>query len=518
MSWLKVLLFSNVALLVTSQSPQCSVPGECQGSDVIFEQDSESEIACLRLCQNTEDCAWYTYNVEKTNCLLLKNCGNIDSDHCTSCLSGESTCEAELQCSVQGLCMASLLWSTVFSLILKILSLNRESWIIRKNRFQRSTAGKLAKATTNACGTLSTLLKSCASYGRRVLPLMEIVRIVQAERGTANFPRVKILGILLSINKRTFISTSGKSRILVTGGQETPVSEVFSFDPGSTCEDFASLPSNIERAVGGLLAGGRVFICGGYSPADGYSNKCFVVGEDGEDDSLYTSVMEEVRSDAASLVLNGDTLWVTGGGTQDYQLDTTELVRPGRPTQRGPKIPYQYRGHCLVRLNETTAMLIGGSYAPGGYSGATYLYDIPTETWTDNCALNVGRFLHACGVAIDEADGAKIVVAAGGYAGLAYDNTEIWVEGSNEFVFGPRMPRQMFGAAAVDTPDGDVLVIGGYSDDQPLTSIYRFHCYNRNCQWTKTAQETRYPRHYSVALIADDLITTCSNDRKFWLE
>ncbi len=93
-----------------AQVHQCSIAGQCIQSDVIFELHKESERECLRECKSTSGCQWYTYNMDKTNCLLLKNCHvsdakvatifylflmsflfqDISTEECTSCVSGEA--------------------------------------------------------------------------------------------------------------------------------------------------------------------------------------------------------------------------------------------------------------------------------------------------------------------------------------------------------------------------------------------------------------------------------------------
>ena len=40
--------------------PKCFVPGECQGSVDHIEQ-SQSQEACLALCQEREGCTWFTF-------------------------------------------------------------------------------------------------------------------------------------------------------------------------------------------------------------------------------------------------------------------------------------------------------------------------------------------------------------------------------------------------------------------------------------------------------------------------
>jgi hypothetical protein len=65
--------------------------------------------------------------------------------------------------------------------------------------------------------------------------------------------------------------------------------------------------------------------------------------------------MTKPRSAAASVVLNGSTLWLTGGYTQDIneETKTTEFVQVNGPSP-GPDLPLKVGYHCLVSLNDST--------------------------------------------------------------------------------------------------------------------------------------------------------------------
>ena len=121
-----------------------------------------------------------------------------------------------------------------------------------------------------------------------------------------------------------------------------------------------------------------------------------------------------------------DLLWVTGGygGNLEF-LSSTELIGPSGPVP-GPELPIEVEQHCLVRLDETRVMLIGG-FDNTAYetSANTHIYNFETASWSNGPALNQARKLLGCGAFKSAAHGGKtMVVVAGGY--FLMDSVEFW--------------------------------------------------------------------------------------------
>ena len=76
------------------------------------------------------------------------------------------------------------------------------------------------------------------------------------------------------------------------------------------CNNWPKFPIGVEGATGGFI-GDSVIICGGYNYNNhDYVDKCYSLTS--EKASLVTH-MSVRRGFAASIVLNDNTLWVTGG-------------------------------------------------------------------------------------------------------------------------------------------------------------------------------------------------------------
>jgi hypothetical protein len=133
------------------------------------------------------------------------------------------------------------------------------------------------------------------------------------------------------------------------------------------------------------------------------------------------------RENAASIVFNDNTLWVTGG-YNGVILASTEYVKM-TGTMLGPDLPMALEYHAMVAINSTCSMVIGGN----ADSALTFFYDHNDDEWINGPSLIQGRWNHASGIVTDEVtDEHFVTVTGGGFPDL--DSTEIlqdgfWVQG-----------------------------------------------------------------------------------------
>ena len=140
------------------------------------------------------------------------------------------------------------------------------------------------------------------------------------------------------------------------------------------------------------------------------------------------------RGDSASIVLNGNTLWVTGGyNLNSGTLASTEYVT-ATGTIFGPDLQMALYGHAMVAINKTCSMVIGGRNWP--IYPYTFFYDHSEDEWMINGpSLMQARAHHAAGIVTDDVtDEHFAVVTGGGGTSSLLDSTEIlqdgnWVEG-----------------------------------------------------------------------------------------
>ena len=93
--------------------------------------------------------------------------------------------------------------------------------------------------------------------------------------------------------------------LVTTGWPSSTLSQVIDFESES-CSDLAEFPYEVSGATGGLLNHKYPVICGGHSTNSSFDT-CQVLG------SNVSMKMIHQRDYSASVVLNNEILWVTGG-------------------------------------------------------------------------------------------------------------------------------------------------------------------------------------------------------------
>ena len=81
----------------------------------------------------------------------------------------------------------------------------------------------------------------------------------------------------------------------------------------SSCKNWAEFPKDVDSATGGVIKETVVICGGGMSPVESF-DECYSMN--GNVATLITH-MTAKRAYAASLVINGASLWITGGLSSD---------------------------------------------------------------------------------------------------------------------------------------------------------------------------------------------------------
>ena len=269
-------------------------------------------------------------------------------------------------------------------------------------------------------------------------------------------------------------------------------------------------------------------VCGGTQNREG-SDKCYHIDTDNAYFPTEVAMMREPRASAASIpVLDGTTLWVTGGSLFDLPLATTELIKVSALSavdktlaEEGIQLPLPMSGHCLEAINGKTAILYGGSTwtgFPDARVRPVWTIDnidkmgVPNHqnSWTERKSMKRGRIFHSCGV-IRVDSTRKFVVAAGGHG--SNDNTvellPVDEDSHGNIVIndswqdGPPMLENLRISASATTEDQSTLLLAGgivEATGQVSDAIYSFRCQGGPCWWTKDSKmEIR--RFGAIALI-----------------
>ncbi len=283
-------------------------------------------------------------------------------------------------------------------------------------------------------------------------------------------------------------------------------------------QDQAQSMYAVDKATGGLLlrnASHIPIVCGGTSYNVANQN-CYKL----ERQSLPTAVgvLSRMRLGAASaVILNGTTLWVTGGASfSDLPSATTEWINvsmtsgsndgppgpPGPPLlMQGLALPKPRAYHCLEIIEDDSAVLYGGGDAETwtiSGLGQVVIEDADNvNAWTVQAQMAVGRSGHGCGVIrheIIEFHARRLVIAAGGidsssdsitnrveFLVVTYDNNNQSI--CEEWREGPSMPIGLTGTGSSTTEDQTMLYIAGgkTATDPDLLSRSIFKIALSNC-------------------------------------
>jgi len=302
------------------------------------------------------------------------------------------------------------------------------------------------------------------------------------------------------------------SRIALVGGEgrngkKTEIIDLI--DPRLKCDLLTD--TRLQWASVGGLVTNLPLICGGETD-DGFGNKiasneCYPKTSLGR-----VFDMNENRRYAASVVLNNDTLWVTGGNNGNKDLSSTEFISFGQPSSRGPELPFSVNSHCMVQYDSSKVYLIGGYQSDRDNSETskkTWIID-PTNGFVINRGpdLNEERFYHSCGKF--NYNGRDILIVAGGVNEKGFlDSVEILdplSHGENVWKYGPRLPFPIRLSSMVATPDGKgVVLVAGYGEEKSTNALIEF----RQNEWIIMQQSLQFSRGNHVAFHIPEKFTNC---------
>ncbi len=214
--------------------------------------------------------------------------------------------------------------------------------------------------------------------------------------------------------------------------------------------------------------------------------------------------MNSIRFDAAAAKLKDGKLLVTGGGN-----DAEMLTEEGWESN----IPYLpvaiVDAHCMVTINSTTVMVIGGRQNNHDWSQKTFYFTFGDESWTEGPELKNKRAYHSCGKIRRNKDSQEMSIIV---AGVPYlPSVEILDEDSNEWQTGPKLPLGIAYSQMVEDPNGGVALIGGYSPSNGyLKTLYQLPHGGQDAAWTKIKQKLQTGRQYHTAFMVPDNIVDCS--------
>ncbi len=303
----------------------------------------------------------------------------------------------------------------------------------------------------------------------------------------------------------------GFSKLFICGGQGpfTDTCEVINLaSSASTCKNPPNFPAKLSHAIGGLGFKGNPIICGGYQN-DVLSNKCYSL----ENNEWVSSAnMKSVRYATAAALLKDGKHIVTGGYNDSYSdLNSAEMLTEEGWERNIPSLPVTIYAHCMVTVNSTTVMAIGGIQNED-YSGKTFYFNLGEDSWTEGPELKNKRGYHSCGKIRRYKESQEMsIIVAGGWDDHTLSSVEILDEGSNEWQTGPELPFTIGYSEMVEDQNGGVVLIGGYSPAVVnLDTLYQLPHGGQDAAWTKMEQKMKTGRRLHTAFLVPDNIVDCA--------
>jgi N-acetylneuraminic acid mutarotase len=294
--------------------------------------------------------------------------------------------------------------------------------------------------------------------------------------------------------------------------EEVVTCEVIDLQSSSTtCQNLPDFPVFI--AIGGLGLKENPIICGGFQSGT-IPNSCSSL-ENNEWVSSYS--MNEARRFAAATQLQDGKLLVTGGLTGPYpafSLDSVEILTEDGWQSTTPSLPVTIAGHCMVTVNSTTVMVIGGLQNSTEISGKTFYYTFGEESWSEGPELKYKREFHSCGRIRRDKDSQEmsIIVAGGMLDDESFlSSVEILDEGSSEWRTGPELPFAIGYLQLIEDQNGRVVLVGGAAETKlPLDALYQLPHAGLDATWVKIEQRLTTGRGAHTAFLIPNNIVDCS--------
>jgi len=315
------------------------------------------------------------------------------------------------------------------------------------------------------------------------------------------------------------------TKLLVATGFSKSV-EILNLDalnPNLICDDLPSLPFSLYGATGQLHFKTTPIICGGSDTS--YKSECHTFSNGTWKSS---PSLNEYRTYSASAIFSNpnkeddDIILITGGcnGTTLSSVESYDGQIWNEETFAD--LPNTVLLHCMVKLNNSMLMLIGGLFNNTNSSSAssdTHFFNVLNNKWVSGPQLINECVEPSCGIMNwinpDTETTEKVVVVAGGKDKNnnklssvqllflnAYETSQYgWVQ-------GPSLPKTISAATMTEFQDG-VILVGGQS--KPIVDgRHLYQLSSPDGPWTEMKQTLKESRRRAVSFLIPDEIVNCN--------
>ena len=181
------------------------------------------------------------------------------------------------------------------------------------------------------------------------------------------------------------------------------------------------------------------------------------------------------------------------------------------------QLPEQTDHSCVVRINQTLLLFIGGISFSLGTEKRTFFFDGVNNVFTPGPNLNFARNFLSCGVLTQLNESTceleRFVVVAGGQNqnSVVLNSTEILPLAdlqSAAFELGPDLPVRKVGAQMVEF-DSSVILVGGFNPSTSFTSTL-YQLKSVGGPWVLMNQTLQVRRGFHTAFLVPEEFTNCN--------
>jgi N-acetylneuraminic acid mutarotase len=158
------------------------------------------------------------------------------------------------------------------------------------------------------------------------------------------------------------------------------------------------------------------------------------------------------------------------------------------------EMPQGVSSHCMVQVNSTTTIVIGGGTITEKYSRKTMIFHLGKQSWQTGPDMKTGRIEHACGMFQGH------VLVMGGYNGQVLSSTEVWNPATNIWTEGPQLPSGLAYSSTASDHSGNIYLLGGFDGFKIIDTILKLSFTNDGYCWIPMGQKLKTPRMSHIAI------------------
>ncbi len=301
--------------------------------------------------------------------------------------------------------------------------------------------------------------------------------------------------------------------LVATGTDYSRRIEVVNLDaskPNLVCDNLPNFPVGLEGGTGQLFHGRTPIICGGVDSITHLNSGDCYAFMDGVWNKI--SSLHEPRRYASSTLVSLENqeefLMITGGRNSNSLKSVESFSYIDWDQNLFSDMLHIIWKHCLVKINSTTLLSIGGS-EDGGPTSKTSFYNVEKNSWTSGPSLNIARTGLSCGILNwknpDTNQIEKVIVAAGGSQISTVELLLVDESEANGWVMGPSLPIVAYLSTMVEYTNS-VILIGGEEGVDGRT-LYQLTSPKGN--WVEMKQSLTLPRSRHVSFLVPDELVNC---------